>query len=194
MPRDGARVVHGRRDRRLLNKHFVCIKVDREERPDIDEIYMTALQIYLQLVGSKQAGGWPLSMFLTPDAKPLMGGTYFPPRDKDGRMGFLTVLGPRARGLDRPTPKSGRKPATRWPITSPIACKQRPHAQGRQARTGAVDAVLAGLVGQYDENYGGFGFDPEPTRKQTQVSRAAEPGLLARPGRAHKSDDGQQRC
>ena len=44
--------------------------------------------VYLQLVGSKQAGGWPLSMFLTPDAKPLMGGTYFPPRDKDGRMGF----------------------------------------------------------------------------------------------------------
>ncbi len=76
----------------MLNKHFVCIKVDREERPDIDEIYMQALHIYLQLMGSKQGGGWPLSMFLTPDAKPLMGGTYFPPRDKDGRMGFLTVL------------------------------------------------------------------------------------------------------
>ena len=72
----------------LLNKHFVCIKVDREERPDIDEIYMQALHVYLQLVGSKQGGGWPLSMFLTPDAKPLMGGTYFPPRDKDGRIGL----------------------------------------------------------------------------------------------------------
>src|SRR5215813_4332238 len=76
-----------------LNKDFVCIKVDREERPDIDEIYMQALHVYLQLVGSKQGGGWPLSMFLTPDAKPLMGGTYFPPRDKDGRTGFLTIVG-----------------------------------------------------------------------------------------------------
>ncbi|MEX0978778.1 MAG: thioredoxin domain-containing protein, partial [Pirellulales bacterium] len=56
-----------------LNENFVCIKVDREERPDVDEIYMQALHIYLQLVGSKQGGGWPLSMFLTPDAKPLMG-------------------------------------------------------------------------------------------------------------------------
>src|SRR5262249_832697 len=55
----------------LLNQNFVCIKVDREERPDIDEIYMQALHVYLQLVGSNQGGGWPLSMFLTPDAKPL---------------------------------------------------------------------------------------------------------------------------
>ena len=69
-----------------LNQNFVCIKVDREERPDLDEIYMQALRIYLQLVGSKQGGGWPLSMFLTPDAKPLMGGTYFPPRDVEGRI------------------------------------------------------------------------------------------------------------
>ncbi len=75
-----------------MNKHFVCIKVDREERPDIDEIYMQALQSYLRLMGSNQSGGWPLSMFLTPDAKPLMGGSYFPPRDKDDRLGFLTVL------------------------------------------------------------------------------------------------------
>ena len=54
-----------------LNENFVCIKVDREERPDIDEIYMQALHVYLKLVGSKQSGGWPLSMFLTPDAKPF---------------------------------------------------------------------------------------------------------------------------
>ena len=75
-----------------MNEHFVCIKVDREERPDIDEVYMQALQIYLRLLGSKQGGGWPLSMFLTPDAKPLMGGTYFPPRDRGDHIGFLTVL------------------------------------------------------------------------------------------------------
>ena len=100
----------------------MCIKVDREERPDIDEIYMQALHIYLQLVGSKQGGGWPLSMFLTPDAKPLMGGTYFPPRDKDGRMGFLTVLSQSASRLDGGRRKMAERPATRWPITWPRAC------------------------------------------------------------------------
>src|SRR5436309_1951981 len=62
---------------KYLNKHFVCIKVDREERPDIDNIYMTALQV------QGIHGGWPLSMFLTADAKPIAGGTYWPPADKE---------------------------------------------------------------------------------------------------------------
>ncbi len=61
---------------RTMNEHFVCIKVDREERPDIDEIYMTALQV------TGQHGGWPLTMILTPTGKPIFGGTYFPPADK----------------------------------------------------------------------------------------------------------------
>ena len=50
----------------LLNQHFICIKVDREERPDVDDLYMTALHIYFQMIGSPRGGGWPLSMFLTP--------------------------------------------------------------------------------------------------------------------------------
>ena len=76
---------------RYMNEHFINIKVDREERPDIDDIYMTALQIYIQLSGSGGGGGWPLSMFLTPDGKPIAGGTYFPPADIDGRTGFPTL-------------------------------------------------------------------------------------------------------
>ncbi len=75
-----------------LNEHFVCIKVDREERPDIDELYMLCLQVYLQLAGSNQGGGWPLSIFLTPEGKPIAGGTYFPPTDMPGRPGFMTIL------------------------------------------------------------------------------------------------------
>jgi uncharacterized protein YyaL (SSP411 family) len=72
---------------KFLNDNFVCIKLDREERPDIDEIYMTSIQ----LLGRN--GGWPLSMFLTPEGKPFFGGTYFPPRDReDGAPGFLTVV------------------------------------------------------------------------------------------------------
>lgn len=70
----------------ILNTHFVSIKVDREERPDIDRIYMSAVQA----MGGQ--GGWPLSVFLTPDRKPFYGGTYFPPRDAYGRPGFPTLL------------------------------------------------------------------------------------------------------
>lgn len=71
---------------RLMNELFVPVKVDREERPDLDEIYMSAVQI---MTGS---GGWPLTVFLTPDGKPFFGGTYFPPEDRWGRVGFATVL------------------------------------------------------------------------------------------------------
>ena len=70
-----------------LNEHFVAIKLDREERPDVDQIYLTA---YQAMTG--EAGGWPLNMFLTPKLKPLTGGTYFPPTDRDGSPGFATVL------------------------------------------------------------------------------------------------------
>src|SRR5205814_6588566 len=70
---------------KLLNESFVCVKVDREERPDIDQVYMTALQAF------DQPGGWPLSMFLTPDGKPIIGGTYWPPDDK--QIGDRTVRG-----------------------------------------------------------------------------------------------------
>src|SRR5207247_2099384 len=70
------------------NAHFVAIKVDREERPDVDEVYLEAVQA---MTGS---GGWPLNVWLTPDRKPFYGGTYFPPRDgvRGARTGFLTVL------------------------------------------------------------------------------------------------------
>jgi uncharacterized protein YyaL (SSP411 family) len=71
---------------KLLNADFVAIKVDREERPDVDAVYMAAVQA---MTGS---GGWPLSIFLTPDRKPFFGGTYFPPDDRHGRPGFKTVL------------------------------------------------------------------------------------------------------
>jgi uncharacterized protein len=70
----------------LMNEHFVNIKVDREERPDLDEIYMNAVQV---LTGR---GGWPMTMFLTPEGKPFYGGTYFPPSDRQGMPGFPRIL------------------------------------------------------------------------------------------------------
>ena len=77
---------------KTLNENFVCIKVDREERPDVDDIYMTALQVYYQAIGAPSNGGWPLSMFLTPEGKPVAGGTYFPPDDTEGSEGFPKIL------------------------------------------------------------------------------------------------------
>jgi len=75
---------------KTLNTQFVCVKVDREERPDVDEVYMTAVQV------TGTSGGWPLSVFLLPDGKPIFGGTYFPPEDKkvgEGTLtGFKTIL------------------------------------------------------------------------------------------------------
>src|SRR5438034_6155337 len=75
---------------RLMNEHFVCIKVDREERPDLDTIYMNALQVL-----TREGGGWPLSVFLTPDLTPFYAGTYYPPDDRyaaHGRPSFRRLL------------------------------------------------------------------------------------------------------
>ncbi len=142
-----------------LNENFVCVKVDREERPDIDEIYMQALHAYLQLVGSKQGGGWPLSMFLTPDAKPLMGGTYFPPHDKEGLLGFATVL-------DRVLEAWQADPA-KWQKTGDAlagyvqeSLKQQPILRVVKLDQRLFAGVTDALAAQFDGDYGGFGFDP----------------------------------
>ncbi len=85
-----------------MNKNFVCIKVDREERPDVDDIYMTALH------AMEQRGGWPLSMFLMADGKPIIGGTYWPADDREinGQtvLGFKSVLN-RVNGYWKDKPK-----------------------------------------------------------------------------------------
>src|SRR5437762_8288842 len=70
----------------LMNEHFVNVKVDREERPDLDQIYMAAVQ------AMTDHGGWPMSVFLTPDLEPFYGGTYYPPADRRGMPGFPRVL------------------------------------------------------------------------------------------------------
>ena len=68
---------------KLMNDNFVCIKVDREERPDLDHIYMSAVQLMTR------HGGWPMTVFLFPDGRPFFGGTYFPPQDRHNMPGFL---------------------------------------------------------------------------------------------------------
>ena len=71
----------------IMNRHFICIKVDREERPDLDEIYMAAT-----VAMNHGQGGWPMTVFLTPEQEPFFAGTYFPPEDRWGRPGFPTLL------------------------------------------------------------------------------------------------------
>ena len=70
---------------KVMNEHFICVKLDREERPDVDKIYMTFVQ------ATTGSGGWPMSVWLTPDLKPVVGGTYFPPESKFGRPGFPDI-------------------------------------------------------------------------------------------------------
>jgi uncharacterized protein YyaL (SSP411 family) len=140
---------------KILNRDFVCIKVDREERPDIDHVYMTALNIQ----GSP--GGWPLSMFLTADGKPIVGGTYWPPDDKEIEgttvRGFKTVLrvikeahGEKTKEIE----EMARRHAER--TKAALAGHLRGKALvdlNRDLVAAAVDALKEG----FDKEHGGFG-------------------------------------
>ncbi len=136
----------------LLNENFVSIKVDREERPDLDEIYMSAVQM---MTGS---GGWPMSVFLTPDLKPFYGGTYFPPEDRWGRPGFKSVLRRIIEVFKGQRPEVERSARG---LTEMIAG----HA-GIPGLPGDVDLALlqeacAILKRQFDSKFGGFGHAPK---------------------------------
>jgi uncharacterized protein len=150
----------------FLNEHFVCIKVDREERPDIDAIYMTALHVFNQLIGNPPGGGWPLSMFLTPSAEPVFGGTYFPARDGDrgNATGFFTILG-RIHDVWTEQPQrllDDAKTLTR--VTKAELETQLPVATDPLSSK-TIDAVESGLARQFDPQYGGFGFDPNNAQR-----------------------------
>ena len=126
---------------KALNASFVCIKVDREERPDVDQVYMAALQAF-------GPAGWPMSMFLTPDGRPFFGGTYFPPRDRQGSSGFLTLVNGRGQGLDQAASRD-RQDGRRGDRGRPQAAQGREQpaqaaavanrgGRGREAARGAV--------------------------------------------------------
>jgi uncharacterized protein YyaL (SSP411 family) len=139
---------------RFMNDHFVNVKVDREERPDLDEIYMAATQI---LSGQ---GGWPNSVFLTPDLKPFYAGTYFPPREMHGRPGFPQVLA----GLSDAW--KSRRDDVRVQADE-VAQAMRRVLEERFApgdalpAAGAAEGALVGLRQTYDEEHGGFGSAPK---------------------------------
>ncbi len=136
----------------LMNRHFVCIKVDREERPDLDEIYMAAT-----VAMNHGQGGWPMTVFLTPAQEPFFAGTYFPPEDRWGRPGFGTVL---------------KKIVDYW-TTNPSDVRDQAkeltaRIQGARQAPSPIsisESVLEEAVAQYkeefDETHGGFGTAPK---------------------------------
>jgi uncharacterized protein YyaL (SSP411 family) len=142
---------------KFLNAHFVCIKVDREERPDVDHIYMTALQA----IGP--GGGWPMSMFLTPDGRPFFGVTYLPPRDREGHTGFLGLITAISKAWTE-----HRAEIDRSADGLSDAVKQRLRGEKGRAIPLARDWAARGLeelAEQFDREYGGFGFNPGNPRR-----------------------------
>ena len=135
----------------LMNRHFVNVKVDREERPDIDTIYMRALH----MMG--QQGGWPLTMFLTPDGEPFWGGTYFPPTGRWGRPGFADVLEGLAK-VWRETPDKAGEAAES--LRARIAGLGRAEA-GAAIPVAVNDEAAHRLAGQFDMAEGGLGTAPK---------------------------------
>jgi uncharacterized protein YyaL (SSP411 family) len=138
---------------RLLNESFVCIKVDREERPDLDEIYMQAVQLF-----TGGHGGWPMSVFLTPALEPYFGGTYFPPADRHGMPGFRSVLRFAADAYRTRRQDVGQTTRQVVEALQQMAALPQPGAPpGRDLLDRAFEALLRG----FDAQNGGFGGAPK---------------------------------
>ncbi|MFQ5598503.1 MAG: thioredoxin domain-containing protein [Nitrospiria bacterium] len=139
----------------VMNAHFVNIKVDREERPDLDQVYQTVVQFFI-----KRGGGWPLTLFLTPDKIPFYGGTYFPPEDRYQLTGFPKLL-----GILSETYRSKRDDVSKTVQDVQNALDQlREHQADRPIRSVDPDLLeksVQSLRGLYDPANGGFGAAPK---------------------------------
>ena len=136
---------------RLMNEVFICIKVDREERPDIDNIYMRVCQM---MTGS---GGWPLTILMTPDKKPFFAGTYIPRESHQGRLGMLDLV-PRVKEAWDTQHDEILKSADK--ITASL--NQIAHdASGSELDKSTLKTAYEQLTGRYSEQYGGFGNAPK---------------------------------
>ena len=131
----------------VMNEHFVAIKLDREERPDVDQIYMRALH------ATGQQGGWPLNMFLTPDRQPITGGTYFPPEPRYGRPSFVQVLESIARAWrdDREKLLSSASTMTEW-----LEHDLKPNDGAALPSPDVMKATYESLLAHFDDYRGGF--------------------------------------
>ena len=135
----------------LMNENFVCIKVDREERPDIDDIYMRAVQM---MTGR---GGWPLTAFLAPDQRPFFGGTYYPPEPRHGMPSFTQVL----HGIvDAYAKRRDEIESTGAQLLEHLQAPRASRAEASLDRT-LIQRAAMELHERFDPNYGGFGAAPK---------------------------------
>ena len=158
----------------LLKEHFISIKVDREERPDVDKIYMTAVQA---MTGS---GGWPLNIFLTPELKPIYGGTYFPPESRHGRPSFRELL---LRIADLWKTRKNDLVGTATQIHQQLSSLNEQTAPtdlalGATVLTSAAEKIKA----EYDPKHGGFGRRPK-------FPRPSQPAFLLAHAVRHKDPE-----
>ena len=137
---------------RLMNQHFICVKVDREERPDLDEIYMQAT-----LALNRNQGGWPMTVFLTPDQKPFFAGTYFPPEDRWGRPGFPTLLKKIADYWEKDQAGALSQAATLTARLQDGAHAPSPTTVGEAE----LDTAVTQFAEDFDAKHGGFGGAPK---------------------------------
>ena len=149
----------------VLNEHFVCIKVDREERPDLDEVYLAALQ------AMDQPGGWPLSAWLLPDGRPFYGGTYFPPEDAHGRPGFRRLCEHLAKAFRERRAEIDRGAGE---LAQHLQQALAPELQPGDVGDDLLDGVLADAARRFDAEHGGFGEPPHfapkfPPARQLQA-------------------------
>jgi uncharacterized protein YyaL (SSP411 family) len=136
----------------VLNEHFISIKVDREERPDVDRVYMTFVQ------ATTGGGGWPMSVWLTPDLKPFYGGTYFPPTSRWGRPGFVEILGEIARVWQAEREKVAQSAES---LTSQLRAVERASPTWTVPGADALAATARQFRETFDQRRGGFGNAPK---------------------------------
>ena len=153
---------------KFLNENYICIKVDREERPDVDEIYMQALMEI-----RRGGGGWPLSMFMMPDTKPFFGGTYWPARDGDrgARLGFLSIA-TKVADTYRNNRKAIQKDADIITARTKSSLEGQSQSNGLPIQKSWIKKTQDNLAATYDPQYAGFGYSasqpdrpkfPQPT-------------------------------
>jgi len=137
---------------RLMNEHFINIKVDREERPDLDTIYMNAVQM---MTGH---GGWPMTVFLTPDGRPFYGGTYYPPVDRHGMPGFPRVLISLAEAWQNRREEIEKNAGG---LLQELQRIDRFKGAGEEATMAVLDQSATRLLQSLDRTHGGFGTRPK---------------------------------
>jgi uncharacterized protein len=171
----------------IVNEHFIAMKVDRDERPDIDSRYQAAVQAV------SGQGGWPLTAFLTPDGRPFYGGTYFPPNDGFGRPSFRRVLLSIASAYKE---KHGEVTEQAKMVESAIAQSESFSGRSGRVSSSVIDAIQTSAQRMFDPHHGGFGQAPKfphPSTLDLLIERYSrshvETVTLGRPERSDATDN-----